>query len=1018
MSDDDLPDLPKIPSFDELGISPEELAELEKELEGAGDGELEDADEDADEDVGGPSTVAPRAAGAVGAAGAAGAVGAASAGPAGTSGTAGTEGTQGTQGRADPEPDSRAKAKPPRTGALEEETSKERAGPRGGFRGPLTLAFLAVAAWSLSSFRATPAPAPASAPDSEFSSARAMTHLVQIARAAHPPGSPEHARVRSYLVDALTDLGLETSVQTSTSVMGGGGRARAVTVRNIVARLPGTASTGAVLATAHYDGRGVSRAAGDDGSGVVTILEAVRAVQTGAPLQNDLIVLFTDAEELGLLGARAFVSEHPWMSDVALVLSFEMRGGGGPSMMFETSPNNGWVIRALDAADPAPMANSLLYEVYRRMPNDTDFTPFKKAGKQGLNFAGIGRAPVYHQAYDSPENFSEATLQHHGVRATSLIRYLGDQDLASVHADDLAYLSVPVLGLIAYPPRWAWALSGVLLLLFAGTWWLGRRRGVRASGVGAGLVGSLVSGGLVAAAGHGLIRWIPQFHPEAGQLHGSLLHSEGWYVLALASAAFAVVTLVFGALRRWFSPAELSIGAIMVPVVAAVVVGLALPIGAMNLQWPALAGVLAAAVVAGVDRAGRSGVLRWILLAALSLPVLAVLIPIVELVWLAMNLSFAPYLGVLLTLVLLLLVPLLDAVREPNRWWAAVVGIVGAGAFLGIGLLAAGPDADRPAPSTLVYALDRGTGVAVWGTDPDSLAGRSTAARSWAVSRIGPVGEPVSLERFTGQRPPVAPDLMYATTAAAVVDVAMPQVTILSDPAPPAGRVRLGVRSSIGAESMVFLPETRSTRILAVNGRALPEEVPIEYLDHWGEPEGEIVLELSEPIGSESLRLAIVEHHFRPNRLVGGDQFDRPPELAPNVRRLSDRAMIRTPVSVNVRAGIITLAGEALAADSLEAAAAAAQAADSVPSATGEAAPAAIDTAAGPDTVAPGTVVRDTQPGDTLPGDTLRRDTVPRDTIPGSNQRRDRISAETVSPPPSPETAARPAPSRSSRRPD
>ncbi len=901
MSDEDLPDLPKIPSFEELGISPEELAELEKELNEAEAGGAEGADRAPPPSGASAASDAPPA----------------PAEPAKRKKAAKPAAPAATAATAEP-------STGPATGAPTGPGAKAEkpvgTAPLGGLRGPLTVAFLAAAAWSLSSFRASPAPAPASAPAAEFSSARAMTHLVQIARAAHPPGSPEHTRVRTYLLNALADLGLETSVQTATSVIGGSGRFRAATARNIVARLPGSASTGAVLATAHYDGRGVSRAAGDDGSGVVTILEALRAIGTGPPLQNDLIVLFTDAEELGLLGARAFVDEHPWMADVALVLSFEMRGGGGPSLMFETGPNNGWVIRELDTADPAPMANSLLYDVYRRMPNDTDFTPFKEAGKQGLNFAGIGRAPVYHQAYDSPENFSEATLQHHGVRATALIRHFGASDLGSVVADDVAYLSLPLIGLVVFPPSWSWGLSGGLLLLLLGTWWLGRRSGLRPSGVGAGFVGSLAAGGLVAAGGYGLLRWVPRFHPEAGQLDGSLLHSEGWYVLALAAASFAVVTLVFGILRRWFSLTELSLGAMIVPVLAAAASGFALPTGAMNLQWPALAGLLAVMVVAGVERTRRPGFLRWVLLTFLALPVLAVLIPIVELVWLAMSLSFAPYLGVLLTLLLLLLVPLLDVVREPNRWWAFGLAVVAAAAFLGAGILAAGPDPDRPAPSTLVYALDRGTGTALWATDPDSVAGGSTAARAWVAGRIGPVSGLDALAVFLGPRAPGNADSLYATAAAPPVDMPLPEVSIIADPAPPPGRVRLGVRSRIGAESVVFLPDARTTRILAVNGRDLAGSEPVEYLDHWGMPEGQILLELSDPIGSESLRFAIVEHHFRPETLVDGDPFDRPPELAPNVKRLSDRAMIRTPVSVNVEAGIVTLVGEAMPVDSVGAA--------------------------------------------------------------------------------------------------
>ena len=185
-------------------------------------------------------------------------------------------------------------------------------------------------------------------------------------------------------------------------------RVRAATVRNIVARIPGTACTGAVLIDAHYDGAGIAHAAADDGAGVVAVLEAVRALQAGPPLKNDVILLITDGEELGLMGARAFADQHPWMADVTVVLNLEMRGGGGPSIMFQTGADNGWVVRAMQDPVIRAFANSLSYEVYKRLPNDTDFSVFRKAGKQGLDFAGIARAAVYHQAFDTPRTSRRA----------------------------------------------------------------------------------------------------------------------------------------------------------------------------------------------------------------------------------------------------------------------------------------------------------------------------------------------------------------------------------------------------------------------------------------------------------------------------------------------------------------------------------------------------------------------------------------------------------------------------------
>ena len=78
--------------------------------------------------------------------------------------------------------------------------------------------------------------------------------------------------------------------------------------------------------------------------------------------------------------------------------------------MFETNDQNGWVVEALADFAPVPFGYSLAFEVYQRMPNDTDFSPFRDAGVQGMNFAGIDNAHVYHQENDTPDNLDPAEI--------------------------------------------------------------------------------------------------------------------------------------------------------------------------------------------------------------------------------------------------------------------------------------------------------------------------------------------------------------------------------------------------------------------------------------------------------------------------------------------------------------------------------------------------------------------------------------------------------------------------------
>ena len=809
--------------------------------------------------------------------------------------------------------------------------------PWNGARGYVTLGLLMLMAWFSSSFRVIPSPVPATAPDSVFSSGRAMSHLVRIASEAHPPGSPAHADVREYLLAQLRALGHEPSVQTTTSAPAGDFFTRVATVRNILARIPGSQPGGrAVLVTAHYDSREIALGAGDDASGVVAILESLRALGTGPPLRNDLIVLITDAEELGLLGAEAFVAEHPWMADVALVISIEMRGGGGPSMMFETGAENGWVIDALHRANPRPAANSIAFEIYERMPNDTDFTPFKEAGKQGLNFAGIARAHVYHQVYDSPENLDEGTLQHHGVQVLAMLREFGNADLSAVNGPDKSYLSVPVVGLVTYGRLWIWVLGFATVVLWGVALVAVRLGGARIGGFVAGFLASVVQLGGVGAAGYFLFAWRRGAHPEFGALHAGAFHSEGWYVLAIVGVAFVLATLSLSVLRRWFATDELAVGALFLPVAVAVLSTVRYPMAAVNFQWPALAGCVGALVVTKVAASGRAGLWRWIGVVIAALPVVVVLTPLTEAVWLAMGLELAPAVAALAGLLMLQIVPLLDTLREPNGWWAPVAGLVLAGVFLAVGMSTARPSADRPAPSTLVYLMDRETGSAWWGTDPDR--DDADPGIAWVAAAVGPFeaggsgdvreadsGEAAQVRTFTrGDETAVRRTMMtaqpaealrtfntsgvrYALAAAEPAEIPPPDVAVVTDTAVAGGLLRVSVTSRIGAELMLFRSGDTGSRLAAINGRTVSGGVSSWRMEHWGEPEGGVLLDF-EPLadGDGVVRFAVIEHHLRPGELVGNTIFARPDDLAPNIRKLSDRAMIRTMVGVDVATGEVT----------------------------------------------------------------------------------------------------------------
>jgi hypothetical protein len=293
------------------------------------------------------------------------------------------------------------------------------------------------------------------APSTEFSTERSLDHLAVIARKPHYVGTPEHTKVRDYIIQELKKLDLEVSVQEQEAV---NSKWNAGTkTYNILTRIKGLNSNKALMLLTHYDSSPHSSYGGSDaGSGVVSILEGVRAyIASGKKPKNDIIILITDAEELGLLGAKAFVNHHPWASEVGLVINLEARGSGGPSyMLLETNGGNHKFIQEFNNANsPYPVGNSLMYSIYKMLPNDTDLTVFREDGDiDGFNFAFIDDHFDYHSAQDNAERLDRNTLAHQGSYVMSLLNYFSDSDLTQLKGKtDDVFFNFSGFGTIYYP---------------------------------------------------------------------------------------------------------------------------------------------------------------------------------------------------------------------------------------------------------------------------------------------------------------------------------------------------------------------------------------------------------------------------------------------------------------------------------------------------------------------------------------------------------------------------------------
>ena len=745
----------------------------------------------------------------------------------------------------------------------------------------------AVWAWWL---ERPPAPLPIDAPAEAFSAERARLVLEEIAARPHMPGSAEHARVREFLVAELRGLGFDVEVQETTVTVPRGRTILAVTVRNILARKRGTSSTGGVALASHYDSQQLAPGAGDDGSGVAATLEAVRALSRGEGLRNDLYVIITDAEELGLIGARGFVAEHPWWSEISIVLNFEARGSAGQSIMFETNSENGWVVREFARADPNLSGSSLYYEIYQRLPNDTDFSVYKRAGVVGLNFAFAERADAYHRPTDSVQNLSMASLQHHGEHALSMSRHFGNLDLSvATRAPDVVYFRIPGLGLVSYPYGWVGVFSALALLFAAVVGYRGRALGrLSAGGVAVGLVMVVVAAAAAAGLSALLLMVVRGAHHELGSIVGRELYNEAWYALSVAAISVGSVSAAFVVARRWVGAAGLAAGALLIPLALAVATGWLAPGVSMLFVWPTIFAIGATRQLLKMPAERPFDGHDLAVFTVLAMPVVLILFPLVWVIYVGLNISVAPILALVAVGMLALLIPLFEISTAANGWWLPSSAFGLAIAFCVVGVIDARPGPGRPTPEDLVYALDRGSGAASWATT-------QMEGGVWLPEFFGDNATVGDLAAFlAGNR------RVYRLTQAPLVDAPAAVAEVLADVVD--GRVRslrVAIRSSIGPELMNISASPGGSVVLrAVNGVAVefasgPDDDTDWLLQHWGRPpDGVLVLDLATEDLSGPIELVLVEFLMRLPP-VPGAPIERPAGVVAHAGRLTDLALFR-----------------------------------------------------------------------------------------------------------------------------
>ncbi|RZJ54518.1 MAG: M28 family peptidase [Flavobacterium sp.] len=603
----------------------------------------------------------------------------------------------------------------------------------------------------------------------EFSTERALSQVRIISQKPHFVGSTNHELVANYLKLELNRIGLETSVQEGYTLNDKG---LLVKSKNILARIKGSNNSKALLLLSHYDSapHSFSKGASDDASGVATILEGVRAfLYSKQPHKNDIIILFSDAEELGLNGAALFVNKHPWAKEVGLVLNFEARGSAGPSyMLMETNKGNEALVKEFsNAKTKFPVSNSLMYSIYKMLPNDTDLTVFREQGNiQGFNFAFIDGHFNYHTQQDDIQHLNKTTLTHQGSYLMPLMKYFSNIDLnKTASTKDNVYFNAPFGYFISYPFEWVAPMTFIALGLLVVFLFIGKvKRVITFREVCRGfvpLLGSIIISGLVTFLGWKIIM---EIYPQYSDFLNGFTYNGHAYIGAFVTLSIAICFAFY----HHFSEGKITMNHFVAPLLLWIVINAYL---ANSLTG---AGFLIIPVYFGVFLFGIFVITQHYSLGInllFCIPALAIVAPFIVMFPVGLGLKILFGSAVLTVLLFGLLLPIFGVFSKKGIW-TMLFFVVSIGFFIYAGIHS-DYEKGKAKSNSLLYVYNADNDSAVWTTYDTNLD-------DWTKSYLGQMTQKaVGLNGL-----PIASKYNSTFSYSAIapkVDVPKPTITFIKD---------------------------------------------------------------------------------------------------------------------------------------------------------------------------------------------------------------------------------------------
>lgn len=672
----------------------------------------------------------------------------------------------------------------------------------------------------------TPAALGPDAPPAVFSASRAQALLKDLVGddVPHPMGSAANSKVRELVVQRLTALGYSVELQTGLACST---FATCGNPTNIIATYGGDlAGSDAVLLAAHYDSVPAGPGASDDGVGVAALLEIARILTVTPMRRHPVVLLVTDGEEAGLLGAQLFTREHRLAKKIIAAVNMDARGVSGLSLMFETGTANAWLMRLYAGAISEPVTNSSTYLIYKSLPNNTDFTIFKSASYQGFNLAFIGDVAHYHTPLDTWSNASISTIQHQGDNALGALNSLADApDLPQIAQEskpkDSVFFDVFARRVVIWPVIMIFPASlAAFLGLLGAAVLLFRRERLNARSLGFGVLAALVNvtmSGTLSLCVMLLLRSarrLPPLGAPSWIAHPHAMHM-GFTALSLLSAAATAAWLVKRA-GFW----GIWLGGSLIVALLALVTAVLVPAASYLLVMTAVTAALASLPALRYMAQGQEPSLVAADFAVLApgLVMFTLLLPLLLLLYAALGAIAWPITTMALSMNAYFLMPLLTNATPGAR--RIVTSLAAAAAFLGISvtLLLPSYSPEWPQRLNIEYWFDSDQGEAHWwaqaaaGHLPDAMA-------------RGGKFERVARSRFEG----TAATGFFADAPS--LPLAAPELQQIAATPGPRSHFDLLVRSARGAPTaFVVFPASADIQTIQVSTPAGPLPVKLRKL--------------------------------------------------------------------------------------------------------------------------------------------------------------------------------------------